>query len=271
VDAETAIWVESHEAEVWSRLVAATGEVPGDPLAARVNRSLSVPLPALTIVNFGLFNRVIGLGVASPTSPAELDHIIDWYGTQGQTDYWIEVTPASLPVDLADLLVARGLADTGRRQSKVCRRPASLPVDRSVEVVELAAADRENFAAVNVAAWVAPGMLAAWFGATFGADGFRHFGVRDGDRLVATGAMFVSGSTAWVGFGATLPGFRRRGLQTALLSHRVTEAAAMGCDLVHAETSADTVEHPNSSLHNLLRLGFTQIYEKAFFAPARKS
>lgn len=269
MDRDMAIRIESHESGVWARCVEATGEVSGDPLAARVDRSLSVPLPALTAVNFGLFNRVIGLGVSSPTSPAEIDRIFDWYASQGQTDIWVEVSPASHPENLAELLAARGLVDTGRRQAKVWRKATAMSTTDSPVVVELTPADREAFAAVNVAAWATPAALGAWFGATLGTPGFRHFGVREGDRLVAVGAMCVTSSTAWLGFGATLPEYRGRGMQTAIFIRRINEAVAMSCDVVHTETAADTPAHPNPSLHNMLRVGFTTIYYKVVFSPAR--
>ena len=80
--------------------------------------------------------------------------------------------------------------------------------------------------------------------------------------------MYVTRGTAWLGFGATLPEHRGRGLQSATFARRINEAVAMGCDLIHTETAADAPDQPNPSLHNMFRAGFHQIYEKAFFAPA---
>jgi GNAT superfamily N-acetyltransferase len=269
VERDLAIKIETHESEAWARCVEATGAMPDDPLAARVNRTLSVPLPALTAVDFGLFNRVIGLGIASPTSPGEIDQIADWYGAQHQSQFWVEVSPAARPDDLAALLTAHGLVDTGQRQAKVWREAAPIRLEQSSPTaIELGPNDRDAFAAVNIAAWGTPGALGAWFGATVGTPGFRHFGVREEGQIVSTGAMFVTDDVAWLGFGATLPEYRGRGFQGNTFARRINEAVAMGCSLIHTETGADTPEHPNASLHNMLRLGFTRIYEKAFFAPA---
>lgn len=269
MDRDLATRIESHESEAWARCIEATGQVPDDPLAARIDRSLSVPLPALAAVNYGLFNRVIALGVASPTSPGEIDRILDWYATQGQTDVWVEVSPVSRPANLADLLASRGFVDTGQRQAKVWREATVMPTTDSPVVLELTPADREAFAAVNVAAWATPAALGAWFAATLGTPGFRHFGVREGDRIVAVGAMYVTSGMAWLGFGATVPDFRGRGMQTALFARRINEAVAMSCDLIHTETAADTPAHPNPSLHNMLRVGFTPLYDKVVFSLTR--
>ena len=270
---DVAARVEAHEADTWARMVAAVGAVDGDPLDARVGRTGPVPLFALTALDVPLFNRVVSLGVAEATDDVELDRVLGWFAAHGQSRFWIEVTPAARPSNLRELLTARGLLDSGIRQAKTWRRPAPVPIDPPIAVDELTMADRDGFEAVNVAAWGVPPVLAPWFGATVGADGFRHFGVRDGaDRVVSTGSMFARDGVAWLGFGATYPEFRGRGYQTALLAHRVSEAARMGCEIAHSETRQDaaTPDDPNPSLHNMLRTGFEVLYDKEIWAPAAR-
>jgi hypothetical protein len=66
----------------------------------------------------------------------------------------------------------------------------------------------------------------------------------------ATGA--VGGNplgAAWLGFGATLPSHRGRGMQSATFARRISAAAEMGCDLVHTETTSSPT---NPSFRNLL-------------------
>jgi GNAT superfamily N-acetyltransferase len=268
--ADVAARVEVHEADMWARMVAATGAVDGDPLGARVDRTGPVPLFALTVLNVPLFNRVVSLGVAEPADDAELDRVLGWFAAQGQSRFWVEVTPVARPSNLRERLAARGLADSGGRQAKTWRRPTLVPIDPSIGIEELTMAHRDGFAAVNVAAWEVPPVLTPWFGATVGVDGFRHFGVRDEDgRVVSTGSMFVRDGVAWLGYGATYPEFRGRGYQTALLAHRVSEAARMGCEIAHSETREDasTPDDPNPSLHNMLRTGFEILYDKEIWAP----
>ena len=267
---DVAARVETHEADTWARMVAATGAVDGDPLGARVDRSGPVPLFALTALDVPLFNRVVSLGVTQPVDDAELDRLLGWFAGQGQSRFWVEITPVARPSNLREMLAARGLVDSGIRQAKTWRRPALLPADPAIAIEELTVEDRDGFAAVNAAAWVVPPALAPWFAATVGVDGFRHFGVRDdAGRVVSTGSMFVRDGVAWLGYGATHPAFRGRGYQTALLAHRVSEAARMGCEIAHSETREDasTPDHPNPSLHNMLRTGFEILYDKEIWAP----
>lgn len=56
---------------------------------------------------------------------------------------------------------------------------------------------------------------------------------------------------------STRPGFRRRGVQTALLHARFAAAAAAGCDLATVQTTPGT-----ASQRNVQRAGFTVAYTK---------
>ncbi len=57
---------------------------------------------------------------------------------------------------------------------------------------------------------------------------------------------------------ATLPEFRRRGIQTAFLHARMKAAAEAGCDIAVTVTRGGT-----TSEHNAVRLGFQMAYSKA--------
>lgn len=59
---------------------------------------------------------------------------------------------------------------------------------------------------------------------------------------------------------ATLPAYRGKGGQSALLRARVRDAAAAGCRFACADTEVKEPGTHNSSLHNLRRAGFTQLY-----------
>jgi len=257
--------VEVHESQAWAACIDATSVVAGNPLGATVDRSGPVPLPVITAVNYGLFNRVIGLGVVAPVDAAEVSRIREWYADRKQTDYVLEVAPGARPDDVGGILAAQGLVASATRQAKVWRTPAEVAVPEGVVVRELTTDDREAFAAVNVAAWGVPPMMGTWFGATLGADGFRHFGVLADGEVVSVGAMYVTGDLAWLGFGATVPSHRGQGMQTATFARRITAAREMGCAVVHTETTSSPT---NPSLRNMLKLGFEHAYDKEFFGPS---
>jgi GNAT superfamily N-acetyltransferase len=65
------------------------------------------------------------------------------------------------------------------------------------------------------------------------------------------------GDDAYLAMAGTLPEFRGRGSQAALIHARIGAAAAAGCDLVVA-----TAAFPSSSHRNLERCGLRTAYTK---------
>jgi GNAT superfamily N-acetyltransferase len=57
---------------------------------------------------------------------------------------------------------------------------------------------------------------------------------------------------------ATLPEHRRQGVQTALLRHRLREAAARGCDI-----AVVTTQPGSKSQENVQKAGFSLLYARA--------
>jgi hypothetical protein len=85
----------------------------------------------------------------------------------------------------------------------------------------------------------------------------RYTALRDG--VLAGGAsMRLAGSVAQLGGAATAPAHRRRGVQTALLSARLTDAVAAGCDLAIV-----TTQPGSKSQQNVQRHGFDLLYTRA--------
>jgi GNAT superfamily N-acetyltransferase len=89
-------------------------------------------------------------------------------------------------------------------------------------------------------------------------EGFeRYIAYRNGE--VAGGASFRSfGGVAQLCGSATLPRHRRRGVQTALLQHRLAEAARRGCDV-----AVVTTQPGSKSQQNVQRSGFAVLYVRA--------
>ena len=79
-----------------------------------------------------------------------------------------------------------------------------------------------------------------------------------GGRPAGCGALQACDGVAWVGGAATLPAFRRRGVQAALLAHRRQLAEQLGCNLVAA-----TAVPSGQSARNLVHVGFQLIQTQA--------
>lgn len=73
----------------------------------------------------------------------------------------------------------------------------------------------------------------------------------DGE-VAGCGSLYPQGSVGWIGGGATLPAFRRRGVQAALLDERVAYTRQAGCTVAAATAVAGS-----QSSRNMQRQGFT--------------
>jgi GNAT superfamily N-acetyltransferase len=92
----------------------------------------------------------------------------------------------------------------------------------------------------------------------FAAAGARtYLAVRDG--VVAGGAsMRMTDGVAQLTGAATAPAHRRRGVQTALLAARLSDAAKAGCDIAVVTTAPGS-----KSQQNVQRQGFALLYTRA--------
>ena len=85
----------------------------------------------------------------------------------------------------------------------------------------------------------------------------RYVALRHG--VIAGGASFrMADGVAQLAGAATAPAHRRRGIQTALLSARIADAAAAGCDI-----AVITTQPGSKSQQNAQRRGFDLLYTRA--------
>ncbi len=90
------------------------------------------------------------------------------------------------------------------------------------------------------------------------APGFRRYGAWVGGRMAGCASLRLEDGLAQLCGAATLPEFRRRGIQTAFLHRRLADAVAEGCDLALVTTQPGSKSQENSQ-----RQGFTLLYSRA--------
>ena len=256
---EDGVACELHEGRAWAECVTACSQVAGNPLGAELIELAGISVPVLSAVDFWLFNRLIGFGVADAATEDDVDAVQRVYSERSQTQWAVGVPPFARPL-LADWLVARGLRHTGDFAKVIRTTEEPVEVTTTLRIEEIGADRAVEFAGINVAAWGVPDTFAAWFGATVGRPNWLHYIAFDNDIAVSTGALYMSDGIGWLGFGATLPTHRNRGGQGALMARRIRDARDNGCRLVHTETAAETPDQPNPSYRNMLRTGFTLAY-----------
>jgi ribosomal protein S18 acetylase RimI-like enzyme len=206
-----------------------------------------------------------GLGFDGAITEADLDRLEEFYRSRGapaQVDYCPHTDPS-----LLELCRKRGyvMAELNYVLARCLRRGEPLPqLPSGVEIrpglideaPQLAAIVERSFFPDGGAPEGLSGALASMFRLP---GGLLYVGSVDGVS-VACGSGLILPQFGVLGlYGAsTLTEYRGRGLQTALLLHRMHAAAEAGCELAVIVTLGGTTSQRNAE-----RLGFTVAYSKA--------
>jgi ketosteroid isomerase-like protein/GNAT superfamily N-acetyltransferase len=216
------------------------------------------------------YNKVAGLGFGGVPDPAALDEIEKAFATCGSP---VQVELAHL----ADPAIAPLLAGRGYRlesfENVLGRALTGEPQRVMPPGVEVRPSGEEEFETwLDVVAegsvhpdtqgvpWHEEFSREAIIGAerdSAAAGDVRYAALRDG-VIIGGATMRMAEGVAQLTGAATVPAHRRRGVQTALLSARLADAAAAGCDV------AVIITQPGSkSQQNAQRQGFDLLYTRA--------
>jgi GNAT superfamily N-acetyltransferase len=204
----------------------------------------------------------LGVGASGPVRASDIAKITAFYESRGATPT-VFVTRAADP-SLHRELAAAGYVAGEREQSLLA----------SEDLVSHAQCDARIGVAQDIAAWAKASAAAflereqlepgedviALILAT--AEGTVALEARDGDRIIATGAISVSGEHATLFAGSTDPKFRRQGWHTALIRDRVARAREAGAKLVRATARPGSISEQNFVRCGFIRLSARILWER---------
>jgi len=208
--------------------------------------------------------QAVGIGLAGPVSAEEFDRLEEFYFSR-QEPVRVETCP------LADASVLEHYGQRGYRvteYSNVLVRPVSeTQASRPPAPVEVRRAGREELDLWTLT--VAQGfsenfpvteeILNVMKMFALGEDTECYLARIDG-RVVGGATLALRGNIAGLFGASTLPEFRRRGVQSALLRRRLERAAEANCEL------AVSLTQPGSaSQQNMTRNGFQTLYTRVKF------
>jgi GNAT superfamily N-acetyltransferase len=206
--------------------------------------------------------QVVGIGLQGPVSVAELDALECFFRTRG-AKVSIDLCPLADP-GLLTMLGERGYRATEFNNVLVKRLAATeivlaprvrraIPGEDDLwshtvgrgffEQGDLTTAEMD----VGRAIFAMPGALC-------------YLATEDTGEPAGGGALAVRGGLATLFADSTIPAFRRRGHHRELISARLNEAIAQGCD-----TATATTVPGSQSQRNYERLGFEVVYTKVTF------
>ena len=227
-----------------------------------LGNALAISLP---VVPAPLLNRVMGLG---PDAPDDALDALEEFFPAG-IRYYVQLTPDAAPLALR--LAERGFVPDYHWQ-KFSRPVTPTPACRTMlRIEEVGPEAGGDFAAAFVAGYGLPQTLVPWLERLPGEPGWHCFVGYAGDGPASVGALFLTGTTGWLGLGATRPEHRGGGGQSAILAARIAAAGAAGCDLVVTETGIRAEGRPNVSHDNIERAGFRSTYVREnWLSPPRE-
>jgi len=209
--------------------------------------------------------QTFGLGLFEPLTPEILNEIEAWFNKRG-APIQHEVCPL-VGVEALDLLCTRGhrpIEIASVMHQPIPERASKPPVHR-VELIQPSEANL--WSEISARGWSHqhPEFLQM----------LRDFGVITANREnnpcflayatvngnaepAAAGALSIHQGVALFIGATTLPEFRRRGLQSALLAARLRHAHALGCDLAMMAAEAGSESQRNAE-RNGFRIAYTRI------------
>jgi GNAT superfamily N-acetyltransferase len=249
-----------------TELVWSFGDIPGPGpslLGLTRRRFGSVVALAAPRDTLSFWSQASGFGLDQPVTSAVIGEVLDHLKASGCTTAGLSIAPSALPPDWDAIASSYGIT-AGQTTVQVAR--AAGPIEQApsdFRIEPIGPRDAEVWAQLQVDAYEMRddgfrAMLTAyvdWPGAT-------AYAAWDGDTMVATGSLHVMNGVGRLRSGATHPAYRGRGAQSALLTRRVADAFAQGCDVVTTGSYKPEPGKHNPSLANMLRLGFEPLTER---------
>jgi GNAT superfamily N-acetyltransferase len=203
-----------------------------------------------------------GLGLHGEMGSTEMDRLEDFFHSRGSAVV-VELCP------LADASLLGAFGERGYRIvefSNVLIRalaPSDMlaPEVTRIEVRPIVESERSVFVETLAQGWaefhaVTDEMVAMTESFSCGEGKVMYLALADG-KPAGAGTLLLSRGVAGLYGSSTMPEFRKRGIQTALIARRMADARATGCDIAMAVTLPGS-----GSQRNFERHGFRVVYTR---------
>src|ERR1700742_1511198 len=183
-----------------------------------------------------ILNVVQGAAEIQADDEGHLAEAVEWL-RKWEVDYRVSVNGDRPGTERAEeWLKARGYVPGATVRRYVHTSPGSCePTPGLVQIRKLRAIDTEGMSHIFADALNLPKLSTVLMIGLPRWEGWSCYSAYVDDREVACGSMRVCGELALLGLDATLPDFRERGCQSALITRRLIDATSTGCDTVAAE------------------------------------
>jgi hypothetical protein len=246
------------ERDCYTDWIDALRVLPGNPWRADVGRFGQATVVCCAGCPARIVNRCFGL---DRSSLARLGEILAFFSVHDATPS-IDLVPfGDYEPEFFDTLAGHGLRQSGFHQILVGHTRERISTDEcdlaGVKIERVGTDANAAYGAIHERVF-GPGTLVT---SLLSHPSFHCFLATWNDQPAALGVLHVRGSVASMANGITLPEFRRRGLQLALLRRRMEAARQLGCDLAVSQANP-----ANVSMRNQLRTGLSLGGTKAIWS-----
>ncbi|MGD0719716.1 MAG: GNAT family N-acetyltransferase [Roseiarcus sp.] len=207
------------------------------------------------------FNSVLGLRA---DHEALIPSLAAWYRASEANGRFV-VEPAAFTPALGRALAKAGHAPVGFHAILIGAPGASAPNSPCVAIERVATADAmEAYLDAYVAGWSIPDAQRDGFKANvrpwLAEPGWALYLARVDGRPAAAATLYHRDGGAYCADAATVPAYRRRGLQTALLARRIADAGAAGAAFVCSGADYLSGSHRNMERAGLRLLSLRTVW-----------
>lgn len=214
-----------------------------------------------------LINRVLGIGSEYRPTPEQLVDIRRIYARGGIRRFFLHVIPERIGDDYEALLGQAGY-EKYRGWMKFVRGQEDVEmVSTDLAIRRIGRDHAASFAAIAGNAFGFKPSFQTAIAALADDDSWQLFMGFANDTPACTGGLYMKDGIGYLDFGATLPEFRRRGGQSALLNMRVRSALEAGCTAIVTMTGEAVPGEEQHSYRNIMKAGFEPAYLRENWIP----
>ena len=252
------------EINAWQDMYRAAGRDISEKFGIKVFSVGSACVSIAGKIDILAYNRVIGLGLKEPATEQILDEIISKYRESDVSRFFIQIHPEAAPSKLNEWFQKRNIQRYNNwvKHYRGVENPPIVNTDLEIREVQNRE-EADQFGSIITKSFEWPDEMKHWFASLIGRKCWKTYLAFDGDDPVAAASLFVKDDCGWLSFAGTLPDYRGKGAQSALIARRIQDAAELGCKVLTVETAEDNEQKKSQSMQNILKMGF----ELAFIRP----
>jgi GNAT superfamily N-acetyltransferase len=224
----------------------------------RLRGGCAISLPNAPAIGL---NRILGL-----TEVDDLDKAYAWMSGRAGNRF-LQSNASAASNDVREWIRSKGLVEHGRGWAKLTLTASTthLLTAQQIRTRRARIEEAETFGLLMCQSFGFPETLIPLWASIVAKERWSCFLALDADKQIGTAAMYASGTHAWLGGGTTVPAFRNRGVQKALIRARIEDGIARGVSTFVVETEVPSSEKLNISYNNLRKMGFEHLYDRSNF------